>query len=38
MSLSNAAATIRYGYDGNGRRTTDTYEIKRADGNIAEKR
>ncbi|WP_198411891.1 FG-GAP-like repeat-containing protein [Microvirga flavescens] len=37
VSLSNAAATIRYGYDGNGRRTTDTYEIKKADGSIAEK-
>ncbi|WP_201832621.1 FG-GAP-like repeat-containing protein [Microvirga zambiensis] len=37
VSLSNAAATIRYAYDGNGRRVQDTYEIKRADGTMAER-
>ena len=37
VSLSNAHATIRYAYDGNGRRIQDTYEIKRADGNVSER-
>ncbi|MEE1611403.1 FG-GAP-like repeat-containing protein [Microvirga sp. CF3016] len=34
VSLSNAHATIRYAYDGSGRKVRDTYEIKRPDGGV----
>jgi len=43
LSLSNAHAIIRYDYDydydydASGRRTQDTYEIKRPDGSVAER-
>ncbi|MGO4574217.1 FG-GAP-like repeat-containing protein, partial [Microvirga sp. 2TAF3] len=36
VALANAAATLRYAYDGNGRRITETYELKRPDGGVAE--
>lgn len=36
-SLSNAAANIRFDYDGNGRRVQDTYEIKRSNGTVGER-